>query len=323
LTTVILKKPDEETQPPGGVYFNDGCVRCADYIYVSAKWKDLDPDEYEFSTAFRHKSGQWACTDFEGWDVVSVCHFSNVPYTEVDGWGGARLVALSTRGDLSFDTKVLPPMREKIADVEELGAASQVRQIGDRLYVCGMQGQVYRRDPQGWVHIDQGIVGPNMPPDAPDLNGIDGTSERDVYVCGFGGRILHFDGQHWDELISPTNVHLERVHCISPSEVYFCGNRGTFFKLSNGLFTDYSIASEDHFWGMTSFQGKIYLANLKGLFVFDGTSVRAVDTKLKPPIGGYRLDACAEQLWSFGVDDIAWFDGKKWTRLEHPENAKP
>jgi hypothetical protein len=33
--------------------------------------------------------------------------------------------------------------------------------------------------------------------------------------------------------------------------------------------------------------------------------------------------ACAEQLWSFGVDDIAWFDGKKWTRLEHPDNAKP
>ncbi len=183
-----------------------------------------------------------------------------------------------------------------------------------------MQGQVYRRDEAGWVHIDAGILDPKPSPDALHLTSIHGTSHRDVYVSGFGGRVLHFDGSRWGELTSPTNVHLERVHCVSPGEVYLCGNKGTFFKLSSGAFTDYSIDIEDHFWGLTSFQGKIYLSTLKGLYVFDGKSVRPVDTKLKPPIGGYRLDACEEQLWSFGVDDLAWFDGKTWTLLKHPDN---
>jgi hypothetical protein len=183
-----------------------------------------------------------------------------------------------------------------------------------------MQGQVYRRDESGWIHIDDGILDRNISPDALHLNGIAGTSHRDIYVCGFGGRILHFDGRTWDELATPTNVHLERIHCVSPSEAYVCGNKGTFFKISSGAFTDYSIDIDEHFWGLTSFQGKIYLATLKGLYVFDGKQVRPVDTKLKPPIGGYRLDACEEQLWSFGVDDLAWFDGKKWTRLKHPDN---
>jgi hypothetical protein len=43
-------------------------------------------------------------------------------------------------------------------------------------------------------------------------------------------------------------------------------------------------------------------------------------TGLEPEIDGYRLDARDGQLWSFGVEDLAWFDGKKWKRLKHPDN---
>ena len=283
------------------------------YVYFAGKLKTLDPDVYDFSrvTFYKNATGaEWWHFDRE-WNVVSVCYFSHG-----DLWG---FQSLSLRGDIQFSTN-LSTHQEKIADVETVGAATQIRQIGDRLYVCGMQGQVYRRDEAGWVHIDQGILDRNILVDALHLNTIDGTSERDIYVAGFSGRILHFDGARWDELVSPTNVHLERVHCVSPREVYFCGNKGTFLKLSNGVFTDHSIQSDDHFWGLTSFEGKVYLATLKGLYVFDGKAVRPVNTKLKPPIGGYRLDARDGQLWSFGVDDLAWYDGKRWSRLKHPDN---
>ena len=311
-----------------GIYFNDGCVLSKDRIYVSGKLKGVDPDDVTFSRLCVYNArsplagGQprWGYGDRPGLDVVSVCLFAGHEAETAEKSTGGLSVALSTQGHVSLVGRGVAQQAEKITDVERIGAASQVCQIGDRLYVCGMQGQVYRRDSAGWVHIDQGVLAPNTSPDTLHLNSIDGTSDRDIYVCGFGGRILHFDGARWDELVSPTNVHLERVHCVSPSEVYFCGNRGTFLKLANGVFTDHSIAIDDHFWGLTSFQDKIYLATLKGLYVFDGSQVVAVNTKLKPAIGGYRLDARDGQLWSFGVDDLAWFDGTKWTRLKHPDN---
>ncbi len=77
---------------------------------------------------------------------------------------------------------------------------------------------------------------------------------------------------------------------------------------------------EEYFWGLEHFEGKVYLSALKGLFIFDGTSVERLTTGLKPEIGGYRLAARNGVLWSFGVDDLAKFDGKKWTRLKHPDN---
>jgi hypothetical protein len=306
-----------------GVYFNDGCVRRHDYIYIAGKLKGVDREEYTFSRTFTFNglnNPPWGHVDLAGWDVVSVCHFSPGALSEEPGWNGARLVAVSARGDVRFGAKGAQEVREKIADVEGLGSPTQIRQIGGRLYVCGMQGQVYRRDDGGWVHIDDGILDRTVSPEALHLNTIAGTSDRDIYVAGWGGRILHFDGARWDELVSPTNVHLERLHCVSPTEAYLCGNKGTFFQLKNGAFTNFSIDIDDHFWGLAPFQGKMYLATLKSLYVFDGKQVRPVDTKLKPPIGGYRLDACEDQLWSFGVDDLAWFDGKKWRRLPHPDN---
>jgi hypothetical protein len=318
------KTEDVDDGSAGGVYFNDGCVRATNYVYLSAKLKGVDPDEYEFSRTFTCRGSgaqaSWGHRDFPGADLVSVCHFSNASFSDMEGWNGARLVALAANGQVFFSAKGIPPQPETISDVESIGSASQVRQIGERLYVCGMQGQVYRRDQGGWVHIDAGILDRKISASALHLNSIHGTSDRDIYVVGLGGRILHFDGARWDELDSPTNVHLERVHCVSPSEAYVCGNKGTFFKLSKGVFTDHSIRVEDHFWGLTSFQGKVYLATLKGLYAFDGKRVQPVDTQLKPPIDGYRLDSCEDQLWSFGVDDLAFFDGKKWKRVKHPDN---
>ncbi len=296
------------TKAVAGIYFNDGCIKHKDFVYIAGKLKTIDPNVYDLSRMCQYKSPRWGYHDLK-WNIVSVCYFS------VD----ASLHCLSSAGDVEVAISGVPFRAEKIADVDDIGAVSQIRQIGDHLYVCGMQGQVYRRERGGWVHVDDGILDRKVSVHALQLNGIDGTSDRDIYVAGFGGRIHHFDGHRWTELNSPTNLHLERVHCAGEA-TYFCGNKGTFLKLANGVFTDLSIDIPDHFWGLTAFGGKMYLATLKGLYVFDGARVQPVATGLEPPIGGYRLDARDGQLWSFGVDDLAWFDGTTWTRLKHPDN---
>ena len=77
----------------------------------------------------------------------------------------------------------------------------------------------------------------------------------------------------------------------------------------------------DNFWGIEYFQGKIYLASLNGLFVLDDGHISTIKTGLTPEIKGYRLHANDGVLWSFGVDDLAFFDGNNWQRVIHPDNV--
>ena len=311
-----MKKP--ELLDDGGLepcYYTDGCVKDFDYVYVASKLKSIDPDEHDFSRMAFYKAPDWFTHDLE-WNVQSVCYFPEKN----------TLHALSEQGEVDTRGKGFNSS-EKIKDAGtyhkgELGAVNQIRKIGKHLYVCGNQGQVYRREESGWVHIDDGLLDRKISARALHLQGIDGTSDEDIYVVGMRGRIFHFDGKKWTELDSPTNLHLERVRCVSPDEVYICGKDGVFLKKTPRGFEDYSVPDlDDYFWGLEYFEGKVYLATTAGLYVFDGKKVEPVDTGLEPPIDGHRLDARDGALWSFGVDDLAYFDGKTWTRVVDPDNT--
>jgi hypothetical protein len=294
------------------VYYNDGCVLKKDDVYISSKLHSLDPDNYDFSRMSFYEVGEWGYHDLN-WNVVSVCYINQV-----------GLYALSNRGDISTVNKD-GISEEKITDGGEYGATKQIRPINNQLYVCGDQGQVYRREKNGqWVHFDEGIFAPKISATGLDLNSIDGTGEDDLYVVGYHGRIYHRDQNGWKELESPTNCHLERVRCISKDEVYICGNSGIFFRGNKDGWEDFSVKGmESNFWGLEKYEDKIYLATLEGLYVFDGKMVTELSTGLHPEIGGYRLHANDGVLWSFGADDLAYFDGKKWTRVQHPDNPPP
>lgn len=44
-------------------------------------------------------------------------------------------------------------------------------------------------------------------------------------------------------------------------------------------------------------------------------------TGLTPELqDAHVLEAKDGVLWSFGFKDLAWFDGKQWTRVDHPDN---
>jgi hypothetical protein len=294
------------------VYFNDGCVRSREYVYISAKLHSIDPNKHDFSRMYFYKSGQWGRHDLE-WNVNSVCYFD-----EQDA-----LYALSVQGDISIATQQ-GFRTEKIPGAgtyEGFASIKQIRQIGKKLYVCGDQGQVYRLDKSGWVHFDNGLLDQKISASALDFNSIDGCCEDDLYAVGYHGRIFHYNEQGWTELESPTNAHIECIRCINSDEFYFCGNNGLFFKATKSGFYDFSLEGlKEHFWGLEYFQGKVYLATLSKLYVFDGASVKPITTGLEPNIGGYKLAARDDMLWSFGVNDLAFFDGKVWNRLKHPDN---
>jgi hypothetical protein len=309
------------------VYFVDGCVIEDDFTYVAGGLEEVDPDEYSHSRVYVYDAQsahpiKWAYHDINA-NVVSVCVQKAAPQ-------GRYLCSLSKEGEVEFyNNGDGSSFQEKIPDAGARlgtgGYVTQLREIGATLFVCGQHGQVYRRSPRGWEHCDQDLF--NVPlgfdSDAVMLSSIDGFNENDVYVAGDDGKIFHFDGSRWTRVETGCDEHLNWIRCYGKNEVWACGHNGALLKgnAQHG-FRDVSGVDDNFtFHSLAKYQGLVYLTTWDhGLFVFDGMSIAPVDTGLSPALETFRLDCAGEVLWSFGVKDVASFDGKRWTRLQHPDN---
>ena len=294
------------------VVFTDGFVAAADLIVICShlvKYAD-----YESARVFRLMKGQWAHFDLDR-KVYSIC---------VTDKRQPTIWALGRDGRVHVKTSG-PGKEEVIADAgtggERLGYVRKIREIGGRLYVCGIAGQIYRREAKGWVHIDKGVRSQNDPEESPSLYCIDGSSEKDIYAVGQQGAIWHFNGNGWTRVESPTSQGLECVRCVSPTEVYVSGYKGALYRFDGKNWRDLSNPKlKNYFSGLEVFQGKPYVAAEGGIFAFDGERLGQVDTGLSPSPTGCRLHANDGVLWSFGLEHLCFFDGKKWTYVKHPDN---
>jgi hypothetical protein len=59
-----------------------------------------------------------------------------------------------------------------------------------------------------------------------EFSGVWANAHDDVFVVATDGRILHFDGSAWTEMVSPTGAELLDVWGASSSEVYAVGDDG-------------------------------------------------------------------------------------------------
>jgi hypothetical protein len=303
------------TKDDARVRFTDGAVAARDVVLVASQLVALE-EEYEHSRIFTLKNGAWMHFDVDA-VVWSVCVVQK-PKRSFFCMGRDGLIDVSVSGQGHTET---------IADAGvgrgKLGYLHQMREIGGKLYVCGGSGQVYRRQSEGWVHFDDGVLDRKGGVRAIDLYSISGTSEKDIYSVGKKGLLFRYDGKSWTRLDSPTPHDLNYVRCVSPSEVYICGNDGSFFKGRLDKWESYSRPDlNEEFWSVEIFEGVPYLAATSGLYKFDGKKVEKVETKLNPSPGGYHLNANDGVLWSFGENHLCFFDGKKWTYVKHPDNPE-
>jgi hypothetical protein len=58
------------------------------------------------------------------------------------------------------------------------------------------------------------------------LTGVWANARNDVFVVGWGGRILHFNGTAWAPMTSPTSANLADIWGNSGSNVYAVGDAG-------------------------------------------------------------------------------------------------
>lgn len=297
-----------------GIVFSGGFVFNKNWVVISSHLVGQPEAQFTRVFTYNHGKNDWLHFDLEML-IRSVCGVGNPP---------KALYCLSRDGRVNIQQKG-PALEEKIPGAglgkPNFGYLTRIREIDRVLYTCGVAGQIYRREAKGWRHFDEGVLDPQGPPKALDLYCIDGTSGSDIYVVGEKGLLCHFDGRKWTRLQPPTGVDLNWVRCASLNEVYICGNNGSFFRGHLDQWNDFSVPKmKDEFWCVEVFKKKVYLASREMLHGFDGKEVQPLDTGLSDEPDGFQLHANDEVLWSFGLDHLCFFDGKKWTYVKHPDN---
>jgi hypothetical protein len=209
---------------------------------------------------------------------------------------------------------------ETIPCGEEYGTLNRIRAVAGGVYACGMMGQVYRRGPSGWEHMDNGILGI----EELDLEDIDGSAPDDLYAVGLYGSICHFNGDSWRRLDSPTNRPLSNVRFSQAGEFYICGDNGSLFRGNSERWQKIDgEVTDSNFYGLALFKDKVYVSHAGGVMVHDGSALADINFGLNKNIGCHRLDAGEHELWSFGLDDILVYDGVSWSEVICPMNVPP
>lgn len=289
--------------------------------------------QYSFS-----RPPHWWVTDVE-YRVRSLAYFG--PSTE----DFDDFVALSEDGEVRYFVDG-SPFVEKISgagvncdDWGGWGYVADIQQIGERLYVCGYKGQVYRRNgPNDWVHADNGLLqDPDTPTEATiALSVINGPHENAIYAAGYRhdnwlpACAFFFDGSSWKELeLPPVAERIINMYIESEERVWMCGSNGTLLlgNATDGFKSLSTVEDNQLFTSVCKYRELIFLGSNLGLFFYDPAKpqqgIKGVATNLTPELQDANIVDCAgEVLWSIGPKDIARFDGKKWERIHHPDNPK-
>ena len=245
------------------------------------------------------------------------------PFTSIAVcWGeqpARELVLIGHEGDIAAGS-VEELKREAGINIDgdagKVGYLRCARSIAGRIYIGGMDRQIYRRIQGGWEALDNGMPGEEST--VVGLEAIDGFSSDEIYAVGHEGEIWRFDGHCWHPAASPTNLILLGVHCAADGFVYACGQVGTVLR---GRGDEWEVianaATQEDFWDVISFKGVLYLATRDVLYALKDGELAPVDFgETNIPFSFYRFAASDEYLLTIGSKDVMRFDGNTWSRVD-------
>ncbi|MGB2854970.1 MAG: hypothetical protein WBC55_11065, partial [Dehalococcoidia bacterium] len=95
--------------------------------------------------------------------------------------------------------------------------------------------------PDGWAWQ-------NPLPQGNRLMGVWGSSPSDVFAVGYGGAILHYDGNSWSPMSSGTTLGLLGVWGSSSTDVFAVGNNGTILHYDGSSWSKMSTGTTNALW---------------------------------------------------------------------------
>jgi len=321
------------------VSFYDGCIIDKDIISMCGKLDFLDYDDYSHSRNYSFAHGTWGGEDLP-FMTTSIC-----AYRPKDPTPAAR--AMFTLAEMAgcvnyYWAKGVKRGIEMLPGAEKNGGLlhlMQIIQIGDDLFVVGIDSQVYRRHNGKWEVFSQGLEG--LPTahfvkqghslsdavgmssaSTVDLFSIDGSNFDNLYAVGRGGVVCHKSDGDWRKLEQVTNVKLHRVKYVDEKTVFVAGDKGILLKGNAKGFHAIQTGINDDFFGLEWFNGKLYIGTKEsGIFEFDGKVCHKVTTTPKIHFECHTLNAFGGQMLALGSKDIFLTDDcVTWRVIEHPDN---
>ena len=277
-------------------------ARFKDMLYIAATNDEFVKKEIKHSVFLCVDAGQWFNVGNSEWQTAGVC---------VVKAPSERFVAISEDGDV-FTSVAGNDRAESIAPAPSALAA--VSTIDGYAHACGMRRQVYVRTGEGqWQAISAPAPKPGV---TAGFEAICGYSRQDIYAVGWEGEIWQRSAGNWIQHDSPVNLILTGASCADDGYVYACGQSGTLIKAQNDQWAviEHELTQED-FWDIHAFGGRVYAASYAGLFEIKDDSVQAVDFGDDAPKTCHRLTSAEGILWSVGAEDIFSFDGNAWHRV--------
>ena len=318
------------------VTFLDGCILEKDVYLFSCRLDSQPSDEYDLGIVEWYVDGEWMYQKRD-WQVSSVCVMrptieesrrASVVLEEGSGVVGVYWPSAKATVD-----EVLPGAE----DGHGIASLTDIKQIGNSVYVCGYGGKLMRRTNEKWEILDTGLKALGLGDyltqgmaleDALEaaektqrnMDAIHGLSEQAVYCVGREGLIFRFDGTRWSAVEPSTNANLQCVHCAGDGFVYTAGQPGILLKGNERGFHALHTGVTDDFYSMTWFEGHLYVGGLKGLYRLESHGLQLVDTK-QGSFSCVALDSVEGQLLAVAERWLLVFDGVSWKRIEDPDNV--
>jgi len=291
--------------------FTTGAVRRRDVGYLVLSEDKLRRKKIPHSGFVVWQAGKWFDCGEGDWNTTSAIVIRR-PKEQLVVLGEFGAMMFVGSGDQHQEIIAAPD-----SSVEDRGPLRCVRLIGERLYVVGMDRQVYRRDGLNkWSAIDEGARPTGKSDDVVGFETVDGFSEKEIYAAGWEGEIWFYNASKWRQLHSPTNLILTSL-CCGGELAYACGQTGLVLE---GRKDKWRVieqdVTEDDIWGLAWYNGALYLSTMSAVYRLQKGKFELVEMGEDEPKTCYHLSAADGILWSIGSKDVMAFDGKKWTRID-------
>lgn len=210
-------------------------------------------------------------------------------------------------------------IKTKDSDPTNRGPLCGVRNIGNEVFVVGMNRQVYRRTGvDAWESFDKGIDRATNTEEVFGFQAVDGFDENALYAVGWEGEIWRCTHGIWQQENSVVKNVLVDVCCAGNGFVYASGRNGILIRGKEG---HWEVLPQPNFtediWSLAWFDNKLYAASLENVFVLhDDNTLSAVDMGEDRAATCYKLVTGASLMWSIGEKDVMCFDGARWTRID-------
>jgi hypothetical protein len=297
----------EQLELPPNFRLRTGAVADDGAIVLLIADESRDADEEPFTAVGLWRSGKtW---EKPAWDfsLISVCAVSQPSPAFVLMSSSGAYIVFGAAGHRF--AKLTDELRGSLNSPSP--RFRSVATIAGYAYAVGFEGAVACRIGDGsWLALTDTNISEC------DLEAAAGFSADELYGVGWGGCLVRFDGDRWQQITSPTNVFLSNICCAGNGYAYAVGMEGTVLR---GRRDQWEIIlegeSNEEFWGVAWFNDHLYIASPQFFYRVEGDKLELMQPDDNIPTSCYHLATAKGRMLSVGTDDAILCEDGRWTRV--------